>query len=125
MKRWAALAPLVKSAEEGSAPRTQRSRHVNWKAIVGEAVPAVALSAFYGAIFGLPLAERAVAKEERLRCRTAARDLAIDNGRPMVGRMRLDAALTKLKKGKGSGDGVTAEMLKALPEVTRNAMAIN
>jgi hypothetical protein len=125
LRRWAAVAELAKIAETGAAPITVRSRHVNWKVIAGNVEPTVALTAFYGAIFNPPPAERAAAKEERQRCMTTARDLAVDNGRPMVSRTRLDAALAKLKRGKGSGDGVTAEMLQALPETARNALAIN
>jgi hypothetical protein len=125
LKRWAAVSALEKCVETGTAPRATRSRHVNWKAIVGDTAPEAALTDFYTAIFDLSPAERRAAREERMKCMATARDLAIDSGRPMVTRQRLDGALARLKRGKGSGDGVTAEMLQALPDAARNALTTN
>jgi hypothetical protein len=125
LKRWAAVTNLVKAVETGTAPRSPCSRHVNWKAIVGDVEPKVALTEFYSGIFDLPPAERLRAQEARLKCITTALDLAIDNGRPLVSRMRLDAAIARLKRGKGSSDGITAEMLQALPHEARNSLTVN
>ena len=85
--------------------------------------PSVALTEFYRDMFGLAPAERQLAQSERLHCIAVARDLCVDNGRAFVTRASLDAALAKLKQGKGSHDGVSAEMLRALPDGARDDLA--
>ena len=121
----AALSALAACASTGKAPRIAQTKHVNWAAIVGPRDPCTALTEFYADIFGLAPAERQAAQDERLHCIAVARDLRVDNGRPFVSRASLDAALAKLKNGKGSHDGVSAEMLKGLPDAARESLALD
>ena len=83
-----------------------QTKHVNGHAIVGPVDPSIALAAFYTDIFGLGPVERQLAHDQRMQCISLARDLTIDNGRPLATRSSLDFALAKLKKGRGSHDGV-------------------
>jgi hypothetical protein len=122
LKRWEETRKVMECAATGAAPRKTQSRHINWGAIVGDTEPEVALTNFFTSIFDLPPAERLAAEQGRLLRITIARDLAIDNGRPLVTRKSLDSALARLKRGKGSADGVSAEMLQALPEAARNSL---
>ena len=125
LRRWAETAKIVDCATTGAAPKKPQSRHVNWPAIIGEAVPEEALTTYFTSIFDLPPEQRICAEKARYDRIVVARDLHIDSGRPFVTRKSLDSALTRLKRGKGSADGITAEMLQALPDNARNALAEN
>ncbi len=74
------------------------------------------LTDFFTDIFGLPAEERKLAHDQRQHWITLAKDMNVDNGTPFVTRAKLDKALGKLKNNKGSPDGVSAEILQALPE---------
>jgi hypothetical protein len=125
LKRTVALTDLASCAASGKAPRPMQSKHVNWHAIVGPLDPGAALTAFYTDIFGLSQVERQLTRDQREQYISFARDLNIDNGRPFVTRASLDFALAKMKKGKGSHDGITAEMLQALPDGCKDDLARN
>jgi hypothetical protein len=125
LKRIDAKAELASCAASGKAPRPTQSKHVNWHAIVGPLDPCAALTTFYSDIFGLGPAERQLAQDKRDQYIALARDLHLDNGRPFVTRASLDFALAKLKKGKGSHDGIPAEMLKALPDSCKDDLVRN
>ena len=125
LQRTEAKSELAKCAASGRAPRPIQSSHVNWHAIVGPRDPSVALTTFYSEIFGLDPEEKQLAHDKREQYIALARDLNVDNGRPLVTRASLDFALSKLKKGKGSHDGISAEMLQALPDSCKDGLVRN
>jgi hypothetical protein len=102
---------------------TQPTKHYNWAKIAGQKEPRVVLTDFFADIYGLPEIEKQDAKEQRQHWIGLGRELQHVEGFPLVPRALLDKALMKLKKGKGSPDGLTAEVLQALPNDCKDKLA--
>ena len=83
------------------------------------------LTEFYMDLYGLPEDERQHVKEEREHWMHVWLDLQGDVRNPLVTRAKLDKALSKLKGGKSSPDGITAEVLKALPAECKDELRTN
>ncbi|CAE8637304.1 unnamed protein product [Polarella glacialis] len=126
LKRARRLGELEECADAGRAPRlqkTQQTKHYNWAKIAGQREPRALLTEFYSEIHGLPEDERQDAREQRPRWIALGRELQGSESSPLVPRAKLDKALGKLKKGKGSPDGLTAEVLQELPDDCKDKLA--
>jgi hypothetical protein len=123
LKRIKALTNIAECAEAGRAPKPHISKHVNWTTLAGQLDPRVVLTDVYIDIYGFPVEEERLAHEQRQHWITLGKFFNIDNGRPFVTRGKLDKALGKLKRNKGSPDGITAEVLQALPEDCKDQIA--
>ena len=116
LKRSRHLGEIEKNAEAGRAPRAQKSKHYNWSKIAGQQEPRVVLTDFCAD-------NKRQAQEQRQHWIGLSRDMNIDDGRTKVTRAKLDRALGKLKKNRGSPDGITAEILQAFPEDCKDKLA--
>lgn len=123
LKRSKHLDEIAQDVEAGRAPRKPPSKHYNWGKIAGKTDPKQLLTEFYKELYGLPETEKRNIHDERQHWIDTWRSLQIDIGTEMVTRQKLDQALKKLKKSKGSPDGITAEMLLALPDESKNRLA--
>ena len=111
---------FLREACEAKRSLVQRKRgnHFNWLRVFGQEPQSLAIRSFYADIFEITvLAERELqlkAKNERI----LEWRRALDNGAQEIEVSSRDVwqCLAMLKKGKSSPDGVTAEMLLALPE---------
>jgi hypothetical protein len=117
---------LQEAAEAGRAPPGPRpSRHLNWGKIVGNtgALPKTLLTNHFAELYGLE--EEKAAAEEEVRRNIVGRwdSLRIDMTNSPFNARCFDKAMKKLKVGKSSPDGVTAEMLQALPSAPKAALA--
>ena len=101
-----------------SPVQRKRGNHFNWLRVFGQEPPSSAIRSFHADIFEITVpAERELqlkAKNERI----LEWRRALDNGAQEIEVSPRDVwqCLARLKKGKSSPDGVTAEMLLALPE---------
>ena len=115
-KRQRAKESICNAANLGRFPDTQRKNvAVNWAKLCGSKEPSTVLTDFYTDIYSLDfhtLTSEVRTKEERI---LVWRSLRIDVLPFHVTLERLSTALKKLKFGKGSPDGCTAEMFRALP----------
>ena len=97
---------------------SERSRKWHWLRVFGQEPPSSAIRSFYADIFEITVpAERELqlkAKNERI----LEWRRSLDNGAQEIEVSPRDIwqCLARLKKGKSSPDGVTTEMLLALPE---------
>ena len=82
---------LEECADVGQAPRPQQAKHYSWAKTAGQKEPRALLTEFYSEIYGMPEGE----KQEQC-------ELQSCESVPLVTRAKLDKALGKLKKGKGS-----------------------
>ena len=111
---------FLREACEAKRSPVQRKRgnHFNWLRVFGQEPLSVAIRSFYADTFEIKVrAERELqlrAKNERI----LDWRRALDNGAQEIEVSPRDVwqCLARLKKGKSSPDGVTAEMLLALPE---------
>ena len=111
---------FLREACEAKRSPVQRKRgnHFNWLRVFGQEPPSSAIRSFYADIFEITVpAERELqlkAKNERI----LEWRRALDNGAQEIEVSPRDIwqCLARLKKGKSIPDGVTAEMLLALPE---------
>ena len=111
---------FLREACEAKRSPVQRKRgnHFNWLRVFGQEPPSSAHRSFHADIFEITVpAERKLqlrAKNERI----LEWRRALDNGAQEieVSPREVWQCLARLKKGKSSPDGVTAEMLLALPE---------
>jgi hypothetical protein len=123
LKRMRYLGELEICAETGRAPRLmphQKSMHYNWAKIAGDKKPSALITEHFSEIYALPAEEKQEVQAQRqhrieLGCEAQEGE--------MIPRSLLDKALLKLKKGKGSPDGLTAEILQELPDDCKSALA--
>jgi hypothetical protein len=125
LKRALHLGELEKCADTGRVPRLQmqKSKHYNWAKIAGQKEPRALLTEFFSEIYGLPEEEKQDAQVQRQHWIDLGREFQDSDTPPMVPRAKLDKALAKLKKGKGSPDGLTAEVLQELPDDCKDKLA--
>ena len=124
-KRFVRYQALKDACAAGRAPTVQcKGGHVNWGRLFGSVSPAEALSSHYSAIFEFDNLEEA-AQESELRqsvmqswhSRTAGiQQFTCDLP-------QLKRALNRLHLGKSSPDGLTAEVLRRLPDAELSKMA--
>ena len=125
LKRQKAEEELRQAALRGCAPKGPRpSIHLNWAKVLGKTglTPSQLMTDYFSALYGLSPedAQLAISAREKL--------MQAWLGSPMQPTKGLDAegfkgAVKRLKGGKSSPDGVTAEMLRALPDEVMQAMA--
>ena len=126
LRRQRARTRLERACEAGKAPRVPSgSTHVNWLALSQGRDPREILFEHFFEIYGL--------ESEEKECATAARtewierwrsEQAHDLAEPFVVTPELlGKALKRLKPGKASPDGLTAEVLRELPEQARTSFA--
>ena len=116
IKRSRAKAALRLAAEHGRFPNTApKNVVVNWSKLCGNADPSLVIHDFYQDIYCLDsdtMQKEQATKTERIE---TWRALRIDLLPFRFTMTHILAAISKLKNGKGSPDGCTAEMYKALP----------
>ena len=116
IKRCRAKASICNAAELGRFPVSrQKNLLVNWTKLCGSKDPSTVLTEFYTDIYHVDpqtLQTEVRRKEDRL---SIWHSLRIDVIPFQVTMERLLAAFQKLKPGKSSPDGCTAEMFRALP----------
>ena len=124
LKRRRQTQALEHAASKNQAPAQKRSHnHISWQKIVGDQDPGDSITKFFESIYSLTPAERSDEIAEKQRYVKLWHDFRIDIlsfGMPAA---RLNQIFRKLKKGKASPDGITAEMLQALPDGTLETFA--
>ena len=115
IKRKKALLRLQDAAFRGCAPAPSRTKHVNWFKLFGGEDAQTCIHTFYTEIYDLEVWDKLLEIHEKEMMVTKWLDLRIDVTVFQVTRERLLAALLKLRLGKKSPDGITAEILRSLP----------
>ena len=124
LRRLRELERLDDAAATGRAPpRPRPSCHLNWLRIFGNTPAKEAITEYFVELFGLPQGQRVLARGAKAHWIAVWRDLRIDLGGFTVSATRLQKAIGKLKCGKSSPDGITAEMLKSLPQSALQSLA--
>ena len=100
-----------------------RDSTVNWHNLCNGKAPAVAIEEYFRGIFLQDEDSAAAEEAERSRWMGVWHSLRIDLLPHKVTPVRLMAAMKKLKNGKGSSDGCTAEMYKQLPASAVESLA--
>ena len=117
---------LEQAAAGGRAPPGPRpTLHVNWgRLCVGGASPRNMLTKHFEQLYKLdgPERQKAATRREEVLAAWRAADQTTDSTFTLE---LFYGALAKLKPGKGSPDGITAEMLKALPKRARDALGLD
>jgi len=90
--------------------------------LFGDADPTMCLNDYFKTIYSLDDDARHVEQAEKHRYVSLWRSLQIDLGSFRITERMLNECIAKLKKGKGSCDGITAEMFAALPAVALNKL---
>ena len=124
LRRCRAREALSRACRAGKAPGLARScAHINWGRLFGDQDPAGVLSKFFADIFeleGEAFEQAKRLKQEWIDSWTGDR---LDGHALKVTVDVLERAIKRLKLGKSSPDGVTAEMLKALPGPALESLA--
>jgi hypothetical protein len=124
LRRVKAKRALQEACESGRAPPlASGGAHVNWLRLFGDDDPKTQITTFFASLFELKGEEKTKAIEEKQRWIDMWMDFKIDATHSQITVASLKRALKRLKPGKSSPDGVTAEMLKALPEVALTSLA--
>jgi hypothetical protein len=124
LHRQRARTSLREAVQRGAVPSNpSRSKHVNWQKLVGTVNPQTALQEFYEEVYKLTPEEERHDTDQKKHFVKVWMDLRIDMTSFRVTSQRLSAALHKLRRGKGSPDGLTAEMYIALPPVALESLA--
>ena len=125
LKRQKAKQALHTAGESGRFPSTgPKNISVNWSKICGEGDPASCIYEFFADIYSLSPSERegeALIKEQHVCIWRTAR---LDSIQFRVTEDLVAKAVNKLKNGRGSPDGCTAEMYKALPATALTSLAL-
>lgn len=96
---------------------------MNWQKLFGAANPQNAIQEFCEGVYKLTPEEERHDTDQKNKFVKVWMDLRIDMPSFRVTSQRLSAALHKLRRGKGSPDGLTAEMYVALPPVALESLA--
>ena len=124
LRRMKAKAELQEACIHGRAPRLETSSaHVNWLRLFGDGDPKTQITAFYACLFELVGEEKMNTVKEKQKWIDLWNDFKIDATHCQITIKVLKKSLIRLKPGKSSPDGVTAEMLKALPDVALTSLA--
>ena len=126
LKRLENLTDLQLAAAAGRAPPGARpSMHLNWGKIVGNSgdLPKTLLTTYLANLYGLPKEEAGAVAAVRQDFVDRWLSLRVDMTDSPFNVTCFDKALRKVKRGKSSPDGVTAEMLQALPPAPRASLA--
>ena len=125
LKRRRLREAVDKVAEDGEAPPQPRTaNHVSWAKMFGDADPATVIHGRFETIYSLDGAERDQEVEEKQNWMQRWLSLRIDMKSHRVTEQRMLKLISKLKRCKGSPDGVTAEMFQALPEMAMRSLAL-
>ena len=117
LRRQRAHAALEKACKAGRAPRTPSgSSHVNWSELTRGQDPRDLLFQHFFEIYGLEGAELEAAASARRVWIERWRDEEAATEPFVVTPALLRKALSRLKPGKASPDGITAEVLRELPD---------
>ena len=117
VKREARQKQLEQACESKRSPQQNlRSVHFNWKKAFGkDGNAADQLSAYFSEIYELEGPEKIEEDIERAKHVAAWRARLEHGATPLsIGRAAVEKAIAKLKNGKNSSDGLTAEILKKL-----------
>jgi hypothetical protein len=126
LKRVKNMRDLQDAAASGRAPPSARpSTHLNWGKILGNSgvLPKTLLTNFFKKLYGLQEEEAVAVAAVRQNLVDRWMSLRIDMATSPFNAKCIEKAIMKLKRGKSSPDGVTAEMLQALPPAARTSMA--
>ena len=109
------------------SPRSEQSKHFNWTRIVQDSGPKEALTKFFEDLYHL-LDDRddqgVITQKERRHWVTYWENLKMDCATgELVSERRLDNMLETFLNGKGTPDGITVEVLKALPDDWKTQLA--
>lgn len=119
LKRKRVSDNLIEAASMGCAPPQQRSNsHIPWTKLVGDGDPERNVRQHFECIYSLEPHERTIEEAEKQKYVALWRNFRIDLAGWQLSVVSVQRLLKKLKRGKVSPDGVTAEMLQALPEAT-------
>ena len=124
-KRFVRFQALKDACASGRAPPFQsKGGHVNWGRLFGNVSPAEALSYHYSAMFDFDSLEEA-AQESALRqsVMQSWHSRPVGTHEFVCDLPRLRRALKRLYLGKSSPDGLTAEILRQLPDDELSKMA--
>ena len=111
--------------ERGTLPKsTSRSTTMNWQKLCNNGLPAQALFDFYYEIYALSDSERERELERANHWSGTWLSLRIDMVPWRVTVPRLKRAITRLRNGRGSPDGCSAEMFKHLPDPALEQLAL-
>ena len=129
LRREKGLRQLEAAEKAGKAPPSKRgSSHVNWGKLADGKPPRELLTKFYSELYSLPPSENeasALAEQQLVDAWRFEHELCGSPDSRIVNEKTLDKAMRKLKKGKNSPDGITAEMLQELPPDARKALEQN
>ena len=126
LRRCRAQEALSRACATGRAPGLTRScAHVNWGRLFGDGDPEEVLSKFYGDIFELEGEELDKSKRTKQEWISSWAADRLDGLALKVTVDIIKRALKRLKPGKSSPDGVTAEMLQSLPEDALKSLAMD
>ena len=125
-RREAADRRIQEAATTGAFPSDSRKNlTVNWGKLFNGEDPATMIRNRSGMIHGIEYQSQAEAeRSQKSHFINLWRDLRIDMVPWRVTETRLRAAIGKLKTGKGSPDGCTAEMYRKLPPTALVSMAV-
>ena len=117
VRRKEAQLKIQEAARSGSMPKSgKKSIVTNWKKLFGEADPSTALRKYFEDIYYVPEGLLEVDEEVKQRVIQTWNALRIDILPRRISVSALRKAIAKLKNGKGSPDGCSAEMFKHLPD---------
>ena len=124
-RRRRAKDELRVAAEKGAMPNTRpKSTSINWQKVFGDSDAKGGLQDYFKDIYSLDDEEKAEEVKVKMHWIGTWKDLRIDMSPHRVSLGGLRNAIKKLKNGKGSSDGCTAEMYKKLPEHALQSLAI-
>ena len=124
MRRSRARARLREAEKCGGVPKNPgRSRHINWSKLFPGEDPGTAIHDFNENVYKFNPDEKQHEQEEKLKWVNTWHSLRFDVPPFKVTEKRLGEVLRKLRKGRGSRDGLTAEMYNALPPVALERLA--
>ena len=124
-KRKRAQDELRVAAEKGALPNSKpKNVTINWKKVFGSCDAKKGMQDYYTEIYSLDNGTLGGEVEVKQHWIRTWQDLRIDLVPNRVTTTNLRKAIAKLKNGKGSPDGCTAEMYKHLPDHALQSLAL-
>ena len=124
LKRKRALSTLDQDVAHGRAPQDQRRGvHINYLKLFECKDPIKDITTYYYDLFNVNPDDQKEARKLTERWCLNWQSLKIDITGVKLTRQKIQAALKKLKLGKSSADGITAEILSALPPLVFDSFA--
>ena len=114
---------LAQALLKGSAPPGRRSTHINWIKLFSGRDASTDLKQFHLDLYSLNPEDEVCEHQAKLQTTEAWLHIRAEIPHVRVSALDIRRAVCKLRLGKGSSDGVTAEMFKALPGSACEALA--